>query len=248
MNDLVGFDFEGKRVRILRIAGKPWFVAKDIAEAMGYVNTRKAIRDHCKNAISYEKALEQAGERFVPPADAGDLDGHTTVIPLGDIYRLFARSQMPNADKFERKIFDEVLPEIHEKGVYIAPGAVVGQAVDGDLATTLELLAQQIRQKETEADAMASKMIDVAHAERDARRRTSQENAQLKSIIMRKDEDISFLNAQWEAVARHAWKVKKQTEEREEARRNMLDVRPVEQPHELDNVVIPMKKKTEDNT
>lgn len=35
-----------KDIRTVLIDGEPWFVAKDIAENLGYVNTRKAILDH----------------------------------------------------------------------------------------------------------------------------------------------------------------------------------------------------------
>lgn len=40
-------------------------------------------------------------------------------IPEGDIYRLAAKSELPEADEFERWIFDEVLPSIRKHGAYM---------------------------------------------------------------------------------------------------------------------------------
>lgn len=45
------------------------------------------------------------------------------VIPEGDLYRLVAKSEMPDAEKFESWIFDEVLPTIRKTGMYVTEEA-----------------------------------------------------------------------------------------------------------------------------
>ena len=46
--------FEGNEVRVLRDEkGEPWFVAKDVAETLGYTDTDQAIRTHCKATKTY---------------------------------------------------------------------------------------------------------------------------------------------------------------------------------------------------
>lgn len=45
------FQFDGAKVRVVVKDGEPWFVAKDVAEVLGYENTAEAIRDHCKNVV-----------------------------------------------------------------------------------------------------------------------------------------------------------------------------------------------------
>lgn len=46
MNELKNFSFEDRQIRALTIEGEPYFVGKDVAEVLGYSNSRKAIADH----------------------------------------------------------------------------------------------------------------------------------------------------------------------------------------------------------
>lgn len=46
MNQLQNFNFNGAQVRALTIDNEPYFVGKDVAEILGYKNTRKALKDH----------------------------------------------------------------------------------------------------------------------------------------------------------------------------------------------------------
>jgi len=63
-------------------------------------------------------------------------------IPEGDLYRLIARSKLPAAEKFERWIFDEVIPSIRKYGAYLTPDMVEKVLTDPDtiirLATDLK--------------------------------------------------------------------------------------------------------------
>jgi prophage antirepressor-like protein len=95
-------------VRIVMLNGDPWFVAKDVAAALGYANTREAINMHCK----YLKPL--GGSVSLPL----EIQSHTTIIPEKDVYRLIMRSQLPSAEKFQDWVMDEVLPDIRKHGMY----------------------------------------------------------------------------------------------------------------------------------
>ena len=46
MSKLQSFNFENQQVRTLSIDDQAYFVGKDVARILGYVNTRKAIQDH----------------------------------------------------------------------------------------------------------------------------------------------------------------------------------------------------------
>ena len=65
-------------------------------------------------------------------------------IPEGDIYRLAARSELPGADKFERWIFDEVLPSIRKHGLYATENTVEAMLKDPD---TMIRLLQEIKEE-----------------------------------------------------------------------------------------------------
>ena len=94
------------QVRTVDIDGKTYFVANDVAKALGYSNPSKATNDHCKNAVK-----KWGNDSLGRPTEF-------KVIPEGDIYRLIIKSQLPSADKFERWIFDEVIPQIRQTGGY----------------------------------------------------------------------------------------------------------------------------------
>lgn len=89
-------------VRTLEIEGKPYFVANDVAKALGYSNPSKATNDHCKNAI-LGRGNDSLGR-----------EQEFKYIPEGDVYRLIIRSNLPSAEKFESWVFDEVIPSIRK--------------------------------------------------------------------------------------------------------------------------------------
>ena len=53
MNELKNFTFEDQQIRVLTIEGEPWFVGKDVAEVLGYSNSRKAIADHVSTNLVF---------------------------------------------------------------------------------------------------------------------------------------------------------------------------------------------------
>ena len=78
--------------------GQPLFVGKDVAKALGYGNTTKAIRDH----VDHEDKLE---ERFVLSGQARS----TIVINESGLYSLVLSSKLPQAKAFKRWVTSEVL-------------------------------------------------------------------------------------------------------------------------------------------
>ncbi len=110
--NLIVKNFNTFSVRILLIDGKEWFVAKDIAEVLGYVETAKAVRTHCKKVVAFDK-LNRVYEMDTPK-----LDPQTRLILEGDVWRLIIKSHLPEAEKIEAWIMEEVLPSIRTTGNY----------------------------------------------------------------------------------------------------------------------------------
>lgn len=107
MSNIIPFQFQSITIRAVQIDGAPWFVGKDIAEALGYTNSSKALGDHCKGVtIRY------------PIPDALNRIQEVRIISEPDLYRLIAKSQLPEADKFERWVFEDVLPTVRKTGGY----------------------------------------------------------------------------------------------------------------------------------
>lgn len=117
-------------VRFVNIEGKPYAVAKDVAGALGYKNTNDAISRHCKGVVKHE-GLKVNGIPIV-------------LIPEGDIYRLIIRSKLPQAEKFERWVFDEVLPQIRQTGGYIP---IKEDETDAEIMAKALLIAQKTIEK-----------------------------------------------------------------------------------------------------
>jgi prophage antirepressor-like protein len=96
------------------IEGEPWFVAKDVALTLGYKDTINAISTHCKGVAKHHPLFTPGGTQEV------------RVIQEPNVYRLVAKSKLPSAEKFERWIFEEVLPTLRKTGSYsMTPAPVV---------------------------------------------------------------------------------------------------------------------------
>lgn len=92
-------------VRVLYEDGKPLFCGTDACKALVYKNQSKALNDHCKGVT----------KRYIPTSGGKQ---QANFLPEGDLYRLITHSKLPSAEKFERWVFDEVLPAIRKNGMY----------------------------------------------------------------------------------------------------------------------------------
>lgn len=96
-------------IRALNIDGEPWFVAKDVAEALGYSNSRDAIAKH----------VDGEDKNTVAIHDGIPGNPNQAVINESGIYALVFGSQLPTARKFKRWVTSEVLPSIRKTGGYV---------------------------------------------------------------------------------------------------------------------------------
>lgn len=108
--DLVNvFNYDGLQIRIVIYEGEPWFVASEVAGALGYQNPRKAVIDHCKHV----KLLKSNACFSLTSSPQG-----INIIPEGDVYRLTMKSRLESAVKFQDWVTDEVLPTLRKTGKY----------------------------------------------------------------------------------------------------------------------------------
>lgn len=83
------------------------FCGADVAKALGYANSRKAISEHCKG-VTKRDTLTSGGIQEM------------SFIPESDLYRLVFRSKLPGAERFTDWVTQEVLPAIRRSGGYIS--------------------------------------------------------------------------------------------------------------------------------
>ena len=127
-------------IRITTENGKEIFAAAECAKMLGYANPHKAIKDHCTNPI------------FICTNDSLGRQQNQKFIAEGDLYRLIVRSKLPTAEKFERWVFDEVLPSIRSNGAYMTPETIEKTLNDPDFIIKLATQLKEEQQKRIEAE------------------------------------------------------------------------------------------------
>lgn len=111
-NNVLDFQFEGHDVRAIAIDGEPWFVGKDVAEALGYKDVNHAI----SNRVDKEDKVNSKtqGQNVPEFGQRG-----TWLINESGLYSLILSSKLDSAKRFKRWVTSEVLPSIRKNGGYI---------------------------------------------------------------------------------------------------------------------------------
>lgn len=115
LNTLVFNNDEFGNIRTVILNNNPWFVGKDVAECLGYTNSKKAIRDHVDDE---DKIM---GERNVTPSITDKLGRvqYPVFINESGLYALIFGSKLDKAKEFKHWVTSEVLPQIRKTGGYI---------------------------------------------------------------------------------------------------------------------------------
>ncbi|MBP3706265.1 MAG: phage antirepressor KilAC domain-containing protein [Clostridia bacterium] len=103
--------FENKqfgKVRTVEENGKVLFCGSDVAKALGYKDTVNALKTHCKSdGVVIHHLIDAMGRKQ-----------NAKFINEGNLYRLITHSKLPEAERFEKWVFDDVLPTIRRSGLY----------------------------------------------------------------------------------------------------------------------------------
>ncbi len=99
-------------IRVIEENGKYLFCGTDVAKSLGYKDPRKCPKDTLQR---------RWGETFYDLTDKSwsRVNQKAKFIPEGDLYRLIVHSKLPSAERFEKWVFDEVLPTIRKHGAYL---------------------------------------------------------------------------------------------------------------------------------
>ena len=177
MNDLTIFNSnEFGEIRTVTIEGEPWFVGKDIADALGYKNTKDAISSH----------VDSDDKKIIQRSDIATLENNLpksafpfnftsaeipnrglTVINESGLYALIFGSKRESAQRFKHWVTSEVLPAIRKTGSYQmkAPqgkellALAVLEAQKTIEAQTAEI--ERMKPKEIFADAVAASHTSI---------------------------------------------------------------------------------------
>lgn len=144
MNEVQIFNNEEfGQVRTLVIDGEPWFVGKDVAEILGYSNTRKALSDH----VDEEDKMDGVTIR-----DSIGREQKPILINESGLYGLILSSKMPNAKKFKHWVTSEVLPAIRKHGIYATDNVIDNILNNPDFGIQLLTKLKEERTARVEAE------------------------------------------------------------------------------------------------
>lgn len=110
MNQLKVFNFEELPVRTLTIENEPFFVGKDVAEVLGYSNTRDALAKHVDEEDKLTSQIATGGQ-----------NRQMSIINESGLYSLIFSSRLESAKRFKRWVTSEVLPSLRKTGKYEVP-------------------------------------------------------------------------------------------------------------------------------
>lgn len=129
---------------VLEVDGKPYFPATACAKILGNTNPRKAVIDHCRgDGVTKRDVIDSMGRKQI-----------AKFISEGNLYRLITHSKLSAAERFEKWVFDEVLPTIRKTGGYGQPDltAIIMQtatAVCAEMVKQLTPLFQSLSRPAT---------------------------------------------------------------------------------------------------
>ena len=133
------------QVRVLELEGEPWFVGKDVAQALGYSNTRDALDRH----------VDDEDKNTVVNPDGNRGNPNMIIINESGLYSLVLSSKLPTAKAFKRWITSEVIPSIRKHGAYIMPDTLEQMIADPDTAIRLLTTLKEERQERVRLEAEA---------------------------------------------------------------------------------------------
>ncbi|ORI39394.1 hypothetical protein BMR90_02120 [Leuconostoc mesenteroides subsp. cremoris] len=182
-NEVQVFNFETSRVRTLNLEDVIWFVGKDVAETLGYSNTRDALYKHVDKEDKNTVAIHDGITRGNP---------NQVIINESGLYSLILSSKQPNAKKFKRWVTSEVLPTIRQTGGY--------QLAPKDPMQVLELMFQSLKMQDYRQERLERKINSIQNSQ------TISGDQELVLRQIRNEKAVQILgykgNARYQALSR----------------------------------------------
>ena len=139
-------------IRTLIMDNEPWFVGRDVAEILGYSNSRDALAKHVDEE-----------DKGVAKCDTLGGMQDLTIINESGLYSLILSSKLPNAKKFKHWVTSEVLPSIRKNGIYAAENIINQILENPDLG--IEMFTKL--KEERAARAKAEQKVTILQNEND---------------------------------------------------------------------------------
>jgi prophage antirepressor-like protein len=139
MNQLQNFSHNMfGNLEILIKEGKEYFPATDVAKALGYSDPYKAVKQHTKEdgwvicPVVLEGKNQTVDKKFINEPN---------------LYRLIVKSKLPQAEQFEKWVFEKVLPSIRKHGAYMTDQVLEQAVTNPDFAIGLLTKLKEEKEK-----------------------------------------------------------------------------------------------------
>ena len=150
MNELKIFENpDFGQVRMVMIEDNPYFVGKDVAEALGYSKTENAIANHVDEEDKTSTLIQGSGSNYKSKA---------IIINESGLYSLIFSSKLPKAKEFKHWVTSEVLPAIRKHGAYMTEQTVEKALTSPDFLIQLATNLKKEREARQEAEAKNFKL------------------------------------------------------------------------------------------
>ena len=138
MNEITIFKYESKKVRTVIRDGEPWFVLKDVCEALCINNNRMVAERLDEDDVSNTDTIhDNLGRKQ-----------NMRIISESGLYNVILLSRKPEAKRFKKWITSEVLPEIRKTGSYLCTPRTYIQALEALLESEKE--KERLKQEKNE--------------------------------------------------------------------------------------------------
>lgn len=127
-------------ITTIMIDNEPWFIGNEVANLLGYENTRDALKKRVDTEDKNTVAIRDGNHRGNP---------NKTIINESGLYSLILSSKLPQAKKFKRWVTSEVLPAIRKHGAYLTPDKIEEVLLNPDtiIKIATQLKAEQEKNK-----------------------------------------------------------------------------------------------------
>ena len=132
-------------VRAVEIDGEPWLVGKDVAAALGYKETAKAVREHVDDEDKGVSILDTPGGKQ-----------EMAIINESGMYSLILSSKLESAKKFKRWVTSEVIPSIRKHGAYMTRTTIDELLENPDMIIQMATVLKEERAKRKQLEQTAA--------------------------------------------------------------------------------------------
>lgn len=159
--------------------GKVLFKANDVARSLGYAETAKAVRTHCKGVSVLDTPIEnQYGTVVMQP---------TKFISESDVYRLVMRSKLPEAEKFQDWVCEEVLPAIRKDGAYLSEKALQRAVTDPEFFIGLANAIRKEKEQRLEIESCCTEQQLLIDRQKETIEELGKRSAYAETVLQNKD-------------------------------------------------------------